>query len=260
MTDIVKISRRKFLSFTLAAIPGVTFAHKFTLETEQLKVNRLALDIMRQYSGIIHFTDLHFNGDTSVTDKVIDEFRRQKPDFACFTGDLIERSEYKEGAFAFIKSLGCPVYGVPGNHDYLSGVSSAEYQRAFAATGGSWLENRSTVTADRQIEIIGIAASMSPPVFGPPQAARRILLSHYPAVADELGDNKFTLILAGHSHGGQVRVAFYGPLYLPEGVGRYDRGRFETAAGVMNVSAGLGTSILPIRFNCQPEITIINPV
>lgn len=259
MTTVIKISRRKFLNIALAAVPGATFAHAFAMEPEQLKVNKLALKALGGQISIIHFTDLHYNGDTFLTDKVTEEFIRRKPAFACFTGDLIEKAEYKEGAFAFIKSLGCPVYGVPGNHDRLSGVSSADYEMAFAATGGRWLENGSAVTADGQIEIVGISG-MLPPAFTTPQAAHRILLTHYPAAVEGLYDDKFTVILAGHSHGGQVRVPFFGPLYLPDGVGRYDRGRFETTVGVMNVSAGLGTSMLPIRFNCPPEITIVSSV
>ena len=66
------------------------------------------------------------------------------------------------------------------------------------------------------------------------------------------------LILAGHSHGGQVRLPFIGPLLLPSGVGPYDYGCYDTPGGPLSVSAGIGTlSSFPIRWNCPPEITLV---
>jgi hypothetical protein len=66
------------------------------------------------------------------------------------------------------------------------------------------------------------------------------------------------LILAGHSHGGQVRVPFYGPIMLPFGVDEYDLGLFHTAPGPLYVNPGIGWFPVPIRFNCRPEITVID--
>ena len=99
--------------------------------------------------------------------------------------------------------------------------------------------------------LIGIHA------FQPPKAPRRVLLMHYPEMADRLGDARFDLILAGHSHGGQVRLPFYGALFLPWGVGRYDLGFFETLGGPLYVNAGIGTYYFPYRFNCRPEVTVV---
>lgn len=64
-------------------------------------------------------------------------------------------------------------------------------------------------------------------------------------------------MMAGHSHGGQVRLPFYGAPILPWGVGRYDLGYFETKAGPRYVNAGIGTYYFPFRFNCRPELTLI---
>jgi uncharacterized protein len=91
-----------------------------------------------------------------------------------------------------------------------------------------------------------------------PQAERRILLIHYPAQADWLDGRRYDLILAGHSHGGQVRLPFYGPLVLPYGVGHYDLGRFKSLGGPLYIKAGIGTYLVPWRFNCRPEITLVS--
>ena len=62
--------------------------------------------------------------------------------------------------------------------------------------------------------------------------------------------------LAGHSHGGQVRIPFYGPLMLPFGLNQYDLGLFQTPSGPLYVNAGIGYFHLNVRFNCRPEITV----
>lgn len=257
MTKLKKITRRSFLGMTLAALPGLSFARLLEVESEHLVIKKMFLDGVTLRKKFVHFTDLHFTGKSLVTENTIEIVRNQKPDFACFTGDLIDTPEYAEGAFAFIQSLGCPVYGVPGNHDYQSGVPFADYAKAFRATGGNWLINSSVVTGDGKVEIVGTATTTSMICPGRPEADLRILLTHYPTVVDLYEKQPFTVVLAGHSHGGQVRLPFYGPFYLPEGVGDYVLGQFETAAGIMNVSAGLGMSVLPIRFDCCPDITVI---
>ena len=76
-------------------------------------------------------------------------------------------------------------------------------------------------------------------------------------MADRLGEARFDLILAGHSHGGQVRLPFYGALVLPWGVGRYDLGLFDTPGGPLYVNAGIGTYYFPYRFNCRPEVAVV---
>ena len=57
--------------------------------------------------------------------------------------------------------------------------------------------------------------------------------------------------------GPEVRLPLFGPLVLPPKVGSYDMGLFKTPAGQLHVSAGLGTSTIPVRVNCRPEITTV---
>jgi hypothetical protein len=80
---------------------------------------------------------------------------------------------------------------------------------------------------------------------------------HYPAWAKKLGGQKFDLMLAGHSHGGQVRIPFYGALITPFGVDGYDLGFYQTPAGPLYVNPGIGWYYVNARFNCRPEITVI---
>jgi predicted MPP superfamily phosphohydrolase len=84
---------------------------------------------------------------------------------------------------------------------------------------------------------------------------KNILLLHYPLLGEKV-PHKFDFMLAGHSHGGQIRLPFYGALVLPFWVGRYDMGMFQLPAGPMYVNPGIGWLGTPLRFNCRPEITI----
>jgi predicted MPP superfamily phosphohydrolase len=249
------LSRRQFLSLLLTAIPGASIAHGITVEPERLRVEHHSLEISGPSVRFVHFTDLHYRGESALTRKVAAEIHRLRPRFACFTGDLIDTPHYKEGAFAFIRSLSCPVYAVPGNHDYVSGVAFKEFADAFSATGGGWLENENLLVPDTDIELVGLAIDGSR-TLPPALSKNRILLTHFPQAVDNIGEADFAAILAGHSHGGQIRLPFFGSLYLPPGVGRYELGSFTTPAGPMHVNAGIGTSTLPLRFCCPPELSL----
>ena len=180
------------------------------------------------------------------------------PDFVCFTGDVMEEGKYLPEALELLSKVKSPMFGVPGNHDYWSKVPFDGMIKCFAATGGAWLVDESQVIAGGKINLIGMAR------VGPrhrlPSAAqgmKNILLMHYPAWAKLFTDQTFDLLLAGHSHGGQVRIPFYGPIIVPFGVDEYDLGLFQTKAGPLYVSSGIGWYPIPVRFNCRPEITVI---
>jgi predicted MPP superfamily phosphohydrolase len=144
-------------------------------------------------------------------------------------------------------------------HEYLSSISFAPVEKCFAATGGSWLLDEPRLLAGSRINLIGTTCNHSTEARLPINpAARNILLMHYPAQVKRLGGQKFDLILAGHSHGGQVRLPFYGALFLPSRVDEYDLGLFPTKAGPLYVNAGIGyIGKNNFRFNCRPEITLI---
>jgi len=181
------------------------------------------------------------------------------PDFVCFTGDLVEETRHLPEALELLAGIKSPLYGVPGNHDYWSRAPWAGIARCLTGTGGAWLLDQQQVTADGRFSIIGITCrSASQPVPETSAATRSILLMHYPAWAKRLPPRQFDLLLAGHSHGGQVWIPFYGPVYVPFGVDEYVRGLFHTEAGPLYVNPGIGWFPWPIRFNCRPELTVFD--
>lgn len=206
---------------------------------------------------MVHFTDLHHKGDRAYLTRIVKRINALSPDFVCFTGDLIEERPYLAEALELLGGIKSPLYGVPGNHDYWSKVPFEEIAKCFSATGGGWLLDRQMITADGEVSIIGATClSMKQPPVEIEQRTRNILLMHYPAWVKKFTTEKFDLLLAGHSHGGQVRIPLFGPLYVPFGVDQYDMGLFPTPRGTLYVNPGLGWFPFPIRFNCRPELTI----
>ncbi|MDQ2918980.1 MAG: metallophosphoesterase [Verrucomicrobiota bacterium] len=248
------MTRRKFLGLSALALPAAVGAD-VCIEPTNLRVRHLPLN-KNGKTRFVHFTDFHYKGDTAYAEHVIRTINDLAPEFVCFTGDLVENKSFAPDALAFVRQINAPVYGSPGNHDYWCGANFASYQEAFAATGGEWLVDRSIVIGKHDLEIVGMAM-IGIHALKAPQAARRLLLLHYPKMADSLGGPRFDLIMSGHSHGGQVRLPFYGPLVLPWGVGRYDLGYYETKGGPLYVNPGIGTYYFPWRFNCRPEVTLV---
>ncbi|HJT80820.1 MAG TPA: metallophosphoesterase [Chthoniobacterales bacterium] len=249
------LSRRRFLKITALSVPAIAGVHASIIEPARLQVRHFKAS-PQGGCRFVHFSDLHYRGDANYAGEIVRTINDLKPEFVCFTGDLIEQSKFVPEALSFIRQIGAPVYGAPGNHDYWSRASFTDFYQAFRQTGGEWLVDRSLVLAQHNLEIHGMGwAGIH--AFKPPQAERRLLLAHYPAMSDTLG-RKFDLILSGHSHGGQIRLPFYGPLLIPKGVGRYDLGHFMSRFGPLYVSAGVGTlSTVPLRWNCPPEVTVV---
>lgn len=97
-----------------------------------------------------------------------------------------------------------------------------------------------------------------------PSAPTRIVLAHHPDVAlvlAEAGLPRPELVVAGHTHGGQIRLPRLGPVLTDTRLGRaFDRGIFEVEGTRLFVTAGVGTSILPVRWNVPPDVGLVSLV
>jgi hypothetical protein len=67
------------------------------------------------------------------------------------------------------------------------------------------------------------------------------------------------LVLAGHTHGGQVRIPWFGAIEKRINLGPFVMGRYDVSGTMVYVSRGIGTSFLPVRFACAPEVVVLIP-
>lgn len=254
-----RLSRRKFIAAALLAVPGMVCADAKWAEPSWLKVNHVHIGNGKPTHRFIQFSDIHHKGNRDYLKEVVDRINSLMPDFVCFTGDIVEEQKYLAETLELLSGIKAPMFGVPGNHDYWSKVSFEPIHRCFNASGGAWLLDDKRQIAAGGINLIGITCSHANQAKLPLDSSRKnILLMHYPAWVKKLDGQKFDLMLAGHSHGGQVRIPFYGALVLPFGVDEYDFGLFQTPSGPLYVNSGIGyISRYNFRFNCRPEITVI---
>lgn len=238
------------------AAPAVVCADAKWIEPHWVKLRSIKLGQDTPTHRIVQISDIHHKGDRPYLESVVRKVNALSPDAVCFTGDLIEHKEFVPEALEILEAIKSPVYGVPGNHDYWCRPVFGDYRKSFARTGGAWLMDSQVLTGDGKIQISGATCLRGSPVSLVPRAGvKNILLLHYPLLAERV-KQEFDLMLAGHSHGGQVRIPFYGALIVPFWVGRYQIGMFQLPAGPLYVNPGIGWLCTPIRFNCRPEITV----
>jgi predicted MPP superfamily phosphohydrolase len=256
---ISRLSRRKFIAGLLLAAPLAAVADAKWLEPDWLKIRRVRIGSGPPAHRFVQFSDIHHKGDRAYLEKVVKTINSLSPDFVCFTGDMVEDMKFLPEALEVMAGIKSPMYGVPGNHDFWSSISFEPVHQCFNATGGAWLMDESRMLAGGKIKLFGASCShYSPTELPVDPAAKNILLMHYPARVKQLRGQKLDLILAGHSHGGQVRIPFYGPIMVPFDVDEFDLGLYQTKAGPLYVNSGIGyIYTYNFRFNCRPEITVI---
>ncbi|ETD05172.1 phosphatase [Lactococcus garvieae TRF1] len=220
--------------------------------------------------NVVQISDLQVSEyyETNRLDKVIEKVNAQKPDILLFTGDLFDNySKYPEQRAPMIEKLkafkaNIGKYAVWGNHDYGGGAVRV-YEDVMSAGGFTVLRNQGetlTLSDGRQVFLGGLDDSLlGNPSVSDTLAYRQnydyaITMTHEPDVADAFIGTDTQLVLAGHSHGGQVCIPFY-PIknVLAE---KYTRGLYQLdAITQLYVNTGIGTTSIHARFGVIPEVT-----
>ncbi len=160
------ISRRKFIASVLLATPCAVLADAKLVEPQWLSVRHQKIGNAPTHR-LVHFSDLHHKGDREYLESVVETINRLSPDFACFTGDIIEEAKFQPEALEILSGIKSPLFGVPGNHDFWSRAGFGPVQKCFAATGGAWLMDQRREIAGGKINLIGLSCLFQPP-FVPP--------------------------------------------------------------------------------------------
>ncbi|WP_040197009.1 metallophosphoesterase [Candidatus Soleaferrea massiliensis] len=203
--------------------------------------------------------------------KLAEKVNALSPDVIVFTGDLFDNyAQYHptEAVTAALSAFRAQYgkYAVWGNRDYGGGAQRI-YEQVLFDADFTLLENDSVSIplSDGTLLIGGLddallGAPDIPAVSASMQqtADYRILLLHEPDIADDLPSGTADLLLAGHSHGGQVRIPPFFDGIKNTLAGTYTRGFYEVNGMRLYVSSGLGTSHIPVRFLVPPEIAVFD--
>ncbi len=252
----------------------------FLREPFQLDVQRLSMvlpSLPVEFDGlkVAQLSDLHIHSVSRAYRLVIDVIRREHPNLVVITGDLVDRPEETSACILFLrqvrKAAGVPVVVVPGNWDHRAFPTkqsiAAWHQRLQEETGVRVLANQNAVLHRHgsRIWLVGTDdpyfghADLDASFRGVPDTAFALVLTHAPEAFEELAQRPAAkVVLAGHTHGGQVRLPFIGAVRVPSRYGtRFARGLFKMGDTFFYINAGIGMSHLPIRFLCRPELTFI---
>lgn len=224
---------------------------------------------------VVHVADLQMDSRTGPVkvNRYIDAVNALNPDIVCFSGDLVTwGTEYIDAAAEALGKIKSKygVYATFGDHDYWAGPGYVDH--ALTKNGVRVLEDENfsvnfegqtiVITAVTNIyqrrpvgRVLGTLASTR----GPHRLS--ILLTHQPspAIVEFAKGEGYHLFLAGHTHGGQVRLGYGSPTWSFSRVETpFVSGFFEMGSMLMSVNNGLGLTFAPVRFQAPAEITLIN--
>lgn len=264
-------SKRAIVVHLLAGVGVVCFLWGYFVEPYRIEVTKfeIATDKLSKASfRIVQISDTHCDKKKRNEDRVVELVNALGADIVVFTGDSINTAEalgaFKEMMGKLEAKIG--KYAVRGNFDawYWADMD------VFGGTGFAVLDEKSVVVEknNEAIEIAGLGIRGS----GMLERATRnlsaerfgVLLHHYPDLIEEQAVSKVDLYLAGHTHGGQVALPFYGALITLSKHGkRYEAGRYVVGDTILYVNRGIGMEgghAPRVRFWAKPEITLIDIV
>jgi predicted MPP superfamily phosphohydrolase len=215
--------------------------------------------------SLVHLADLHFSGriGKSYFLEVVRLANQLRPDLACVTGDLIDNPDCADWLGEILGRLEARfgVYFVLGNHDLEFGAALIRRELTAAGLidlGSRWIEvpvrDQRVVMAGNELPWFPPAADLSRAPPPPPDGPPRIVLAHSPDQIAWAQSASADLLLAGHTHGGQIRLPLLGPIFAPSRWGvHYASGLFYAAPTTMHVSRGISAEF-PVRMGCPPEL------
>jgi len=224
---------------------------------------------------IVHFTDIHYGRTIKKKEleNIVSEINKLKPDIIVFTGDLFDRNIiHSDETLNEIKSViskleaSLKKYAIKGNHDY----EQDGYESLFENSDFIVLNNSYDILyyqGSEPIYFVGVPSMIKDTIkydeafqyldeLENKENIYQILLLHEPDNIKNFNDYNISLALAGHSHGGQIRLPFIGKVITPLGSKDYYDEYYKINNTDLYVSYGLGTSGIGVRFLNKPSINL----
>lgn len=283
--------------FAAALIGGILLSYAYFIEPSSLVVSRSTLRIKNWDPAfndlkIVMIADIH-GGSNNVTEakirEVVARANAEDPDLVVLLGDYVSEIDHRKAAgqielrmpvetiAASLSGLTAKygVFAVLGNHDGIYGDQSVA--DALTRVGYRVLQNEVAIIEKdgRRLRLFGMkdhlkldqgwlrTSADSKAIVSMAGTGDLIVLQHspdiLPVIAGEFSISpELRLILAGHTHGGQVRLPIFGTPIVPSGFGqKFARGHVREKDVDMFITSGVGTSVLPFRFRVPPEIAVL---
>jgi uncharacterized protein len=270
------LSRRELVKRGIAAaVIGIIASYPFYIERKIVQINHYQIpvnNLPENFEGfrIVHLTDLHFHSMESIDfyRSIINKANQLQGDIIVCTGDYVsKKNTVKEIDIIWPELVKLKakhgVYSVLGNHDHWANLKRSNY---WLNRSGQNLRHRTIKISKGKENIwLGGAGDLDEDftrvnrLFNTtPKDACRIALAHNPDTADLKTKSRIDLFISGHTHGGQVKIPFLGTPIIPVKNKLYANGYHQTKKTAVFISRGIGWSMLPVRFNCYPEIAVLN--
>lgn len=279
--------KKKVISTIIIVIVliGLTLLYSRFIATTGLKIKEYKIvneNITESFNGlkIVHITDIHYG--RTVKDKelknIVKKINILKPDIVVLTGDLLDRDVKLTGKQItklqnILNSINVKYnkYAIMGNHDY----KHKEWESVITNSGFINLNNNYDLIYDNENNYM-LLSGLSTSSYGTLSNEEKMLLSdeyintintdeakqksmynilimHEPDAITEINYDNYNLVLAGHSHNGQVRMPFIGAIILPPKAKLYYDEYYRLNNTDLYISSGLGTSNMDFRLFNRPS-------
>lgn len=280
---------KKLIIFCLIFITIVTLILLYSrfIATKNIKIKEYRIineNFTDNYYGlkIAHISDIHYGRITFQKElkELVTKVNKTKPDIIVLTGDLIDQdtiltSEMSDKISSILSKLEAPVgkYAVTGNHDYdfkewdliiensgfinlndkydLIFLENNRFMMINGVSTNSYGKKHISEKLKESTEYLKEKKDDEKPIYS-------ILLMHEPDYIDDINLNNYNLVLAGHSHNGQVRIPFIGALKftLPYGSRKYYDNYYRVKKTDLYISSGIGTSKINFRLFNRPSFNL----
>lgn len=235
----------------------------------QTTVHRVPVVGLTEPIRILHLSDVHLRGPEPWVDTLCGLLRASErvPDLIALTGDIVTRGWAVEVAHQLLDALPparLGTWAVIGNWEVWGGAPKDPWGALLAEHDIRLLVDESVDLGPLTLIGTDDALSGSPDI----EAAYRgvhpdkpaLVLTHSPGIFPQLARGPARVVLAGHTHAGQVRIPGLGPFFLPRGSGAYPHGWYPHGDAWLFVHRGVGWSVAPWRWRAPPEIAWIDMV
>ncbi len=252
-----------------------------TIRVERVTVSSARLPAAYHGATVAAISDLHAGmrrGGPAGVRGVVDTVNSLQPDIIVLLGDIVHRPRHATEYLPLLGDLRARIgiWATLGNHEHAfdwrarytrprGGLPVERWRELYAELGIELLDNQARALGEpgARIWIVGVGDAYSgcndiPAALAPVGDGEfRLGITHSPDLLDDPHIRELDLVLAGHTHGGQIRIPFVGALYAPVRRPRQrGAGMVEASGTRMYVSRGIGEAI-PIRLNCPREIPFV---